>query len=130
MNVQAGDVTEPRHEVFRERRVEDDALLELHFLAQRRPDSHDQAAVDLRGEVAGVEDGAALEDLACAADHDLALLDGDLDARGDARSLLGVSALDVSIQGQIVNLMKDLQRDLGLTSILHSPRPFDGEIHQ
>ena len=91
VNVELGDVPEPRHEVLRERRVEDDALLELHFLAQRRAEAHEQAAVDLRGEVGGVEDGAALEDFARAADGDLALLDGDLDARGDARSLLGAA---------------------------------------
>lgn len=41
-----------------------------------------------------------------------------------------ISALDVSIQAQVVNLMKELQKEKVLHIPVYCPRFIDGQIHQ
>ena len=90
VDVQLGHVVEPRHLVAAEAGVEDLAVLEADLLAQRPAQAHDDAALHLGEEVGRVQDRAALEDLADAADLDLALVavDGHLDAGGHVGALL------------------------------------------
>ena len=64
VDVDPRDVPEAGHAVAGEARVQDLPVLELELLGERPPERHDDAALHLREEVRGVQDGAALEGLA------------------------------------------------------------------
>src|SRR6266480_4182794 len=66
------------------------ALLEAHLFAQRGTDPHYNRAMDLRHQVAGVENRAALENLADVPDDKpfLFAVDSHLDASGHIRAFL------------------------------------------
>lgn len=61
MDVQFGNIAEPRNGVLAEARVLHLAAGETHLLAQRRPESHDQRALHLGTEVVGIQDGSAFQ---------------------------------------------------------------------
>ncbi len=85
MNVEFRHVAETRHVIIVEAGIEHPALFKTHRLTQRRAEAHKDRALDLRAQVGGVQDRAALKDFADAAQDDFLLLGRNLDfhTRGD-----------------------------------------------
>ena len=64
MDIKFGNIIKTRDLVFSEGGVKYLTILETHFLAQGRAETHDDCALDLFAQIVGIDDGPALERLA------------------------------------------------------------------